>query len=556
MRFIDYIGTLSLLLALSVSGCVPSVRMPERARLECPEPPPPPCLPGKFAEVTIDTSSSASGRSSHYLTISQVQGLNGADDEYAVAFPSAGTGGALATIRPHGARDQLHPVGFRRVNQAAVEENISVPAIASSYGGAARTSSRSDTLLFAARQSGTVSGDYDLFSGDYGNGTLTSVLRQPISGVVTWEAQPALSRDGRTLYFAADRSGGMGGTDIYVAHRGADGRWSAPVNVGSGVNSACDELSPFVSGDGQWLYFSSSGHETVGGYDLFRAPIAGDQIGGAENLGAPINTIADEIFPSAPADASPDTLLYYSSNQRGSQGFDIYVLYRLKRPGGSKGTPQTLTLNGTVRTSDGKPVDSAKVTLEQRDPPGDVDSTITNSDGKYKFQVEEGKRYDLIAGSDSTLFVRDEVRIPLSDGRRTLTHDIVISDTVTFRVNFPFNNATDPYEFTLDEHGMPTDLQWVRMIDRAADFLKGFPRGSGNKFLLVGHTDPVGTDPFNLDLGRRRAEFIRSELVKRGVSPSILEVRTEGESRPLPMRDGEGEDLYHARLRRVELIRH
>jgi hypothetical protein len=208
-----------------------------------------------------------------------------------------------------------------------------------------------------------------------------------------------------------------------------------------------------------------------------------------------------------------------------------------------------------VRTSVGQPIDSALVTIERRDPPGPIDSTLTNPNGEYRFEVEEGKRYELVAGSDSTLFIREEVRIPLADGRLNTNHDIVLSDTVTFRVNFPFNNATDPYEFTLDDHGLPSDLRWSAMIDRASEFLKRFNGSMAHHFEIVGHTDPVGSDPFNLDLGRRRADFIRHELIRRGVSSELLGVYSVGESRPLEQLPGETEELYHARLRRVELIR-
>jgi len=416
--------------------------------------------------------------------------------------------------------------------------------------------SRGDTVLFAARQAGNVSGDYDLFTGRYLFDAIDDPLRRELSSTIFWDAQPALSPDGNVLYFSSDRRGGTGGTDIYRSTRNADGRWSTPENIGPAVNTPCDELSPWVSGDGAWLYFSSAGHRTVGGYDLFRAPILGGQIGQAENLGRPINTSDDELFPSAPAGASPDTLLYYSSNQAGSGGFDLYVLHRLKRqgPAATRATPRTVTLRGTIRTPEGSPIDSALVTLEHRDPPGPVDSTLTDTLGKYSFEVEEGKRYTLEAGSDSTLYVREEVKIPLGEGRLNVTQDITLSDTVTFRVNFPFNNATDPYEFTLDERGLPSDLRWTTMIDRAAEYLKRF-NATGLRFEIVGHTDPVGSDPFNLDLGRRRAEFIRQELLRRGVNSELFGVYSLGESRPLQQRPGETETLYHARLRRVELIR-
>jgi hypothetical protein len=539
-------------LAALLGGCFPTVHFSERPRQECVEPPPPPCKPEHFDELTIDTSSSSMGRSPYYLAIARVRGLNTEANEYSVAFPSAAAR-ALATIREND-RDQIFPARFLHVDEAVVERELPAEGLSGSVGGAAPRSA--DSIQFAAKLASSVLGDYDLFAGRYAYDGIDAASRSRLSSVIYWDAQPALSPDGNSLYFASDRPGGSGGTDIYRSTRDAGGNWSAPENIGPAVNSPCDELSPWVSGDGAWLYFSSAGHQTVGGYDLFRAPILGGQLGEAENLGKPINTPDDELFPSAPPNASPDTLLYYSSNQPGSNHFDIYVLHRMKRKGVAltNVNPRSVQLKGTVRTSVGEPVDSALVTLESHDPPGEVDSTVTDPKGEYRFNVEEGKRYTLVAGSDSTLFVHEEVRVPI-DGRLNVTHDVVLSDTVTFRVNFPFNNASDPYEFTLDDRGLPSDLRWTTMMDHAAEFLKHYNGSTAHHFEIVGHTDPVGSDPFNLDLGRRRAEFIRQELVRRGVNSELLGVYSLGESKPLDERPDETEELYHARLRRVELIR-
>ncbi len=522
--------------------------------MECPEPPQPVCAPGSFTEITIDTASGTKAFSPYYLSISRVAGLDGTDDEYGVSFGPAADGSmALSTIR-HRAdrREELLRTRFQSVTQASAADAVPVNGLNGSVGGGAMDG---EGIVVAARANGSVSGDYDLFASSFSDGGIQQPRRLSGSQVIYWEAQPAFTPDGQAIYFASDRRGGSGGTDIYVMRRQGNG-WLPPTNVGIGVNTACDELSPFVSSDGQWLYFSSAGHATVGGYDLFRAPIRAGQVGSAENLGRPINTPADELFPSAPRGAQPDTLLYYSSNQSGSKGFDMYVLHRLRRAQHISGTtPRTVTLKGTVVTQDGRPIDSAIVRLEERDPPGRKDSTSTTPEGNYRFEVEEGRRYEILAGSDSTLYVREEVRIPIGDGRRLVTHDITLGDTVTFRVNFPFNNATDPYDLTLDEHGMPSDLKWTVMIDRAAEFLERFNGATGVRFEIVGHTDPVGSDAFNLDLGQRRAEFIRSELIRRGVNAELLGVYSRGEQQPLTRFANEAEELYHARLRRVELIR-
>ncbi len=548
---------LPLLGTLLLGGCFSVVHFPDRARMECIDPPPPPCLPGSFSEITIDTSSTT-GRSSHYLKIERVGGLSGADDEFGIGFIERDGSRGIATIRGRNggpSLEEMIAIRLPDITRAVAEQSVTVQNIQGAVGGATLIAG-SAPIYFAARSAGSVAGDYDLFAGNY-EARIEATPWNTISSLLYWDAQPAIAPDGNAIYFASDRPGGFGGTDIYVSRRAADGTWSDPQNIGPAVNSSCDELSPWVSGNGRWLYFSSAGHATVGGYDLFRAPILGEQFGAAENLGRPINTPGDELFPSAPVGADPDTLLYYSSNQPGSQGFDIYVLHRLRRSGRpiTNVASRTVTMNGIVIDPQGRPVPHAQVTIEQRDPPGPRIQIETTPEGNYQVQVEEGRTYEIVAGSQNTLYYQEEVRIPISDGRTSLTHTAIIPDTVTFRVNFPFNDASTPYPFTLDANGLPTNLRWDDMIDRAATFLQQFNNRQAYRFQINGHTDPVGSDAFNLDLGRRRAEFIRNELVRRGVSSQILSIGSEGENRPLPAREGEDQTLYHARLRRVELIR-
>lgn len=555
-----------LIAILSLSGCVTTARFSERDKLECPTPPII-CQPGTFDQTILDTNSSPLIRTRYYLSIVRVNGLNTEVDEFGVAFPNEGDGrNALATLRNNRAgdrRDQLLTTTFSTITNAAVGANVPT---GDSFISVGRGVTAQGMLHVAAHQNsmvdgvkgGSVVGDYDLFTIPATTRNQVVATRNSISAVVSWDAQPALTPDGRTLYFASTRPGGYGGADIWVSQLESNGSWSEPKNLGPGINTPCDELSPWISGNGRWLYFASMGHETVGGYDLFRAPISNSQLGGVQNLGKPINTPRDEIFPSAPFTADPDTLLYYSSDQEGSRQFDVYVLHKRKRI--VKGEiaeglpPKLVRLKGTVETDEGEPVDSAIVKLEQKNPPGRKDSTRTGSDGGYEFQIEQGKEYVLTAGTDSTLFGQQEVKIPTNSDSTIVVRNVVIPDTVTFRVNFPFNNATDPYEFTLDDRGLPSNERWLDMIDRAAGFLRAITVPS-TKIEIVGHTDPVGSDEFNMDLGRRRAEFIRRELIKRGVPEQLLTVRTEGERRPLSQRANESEDLYHARLRRVELIR-
>ncbi len=555
-----------LCLATFVAGCATSVNMKERPLFECPVPIIP-CEPGLFTERTLDTG--AAGGYGYYLAIERVKGLDTEVDEFGVAFPSGIAGGSngIATLKVEedGRRhDEIHRVRFSRIPEARREERLQSYGFAESIGTPAYFAG-ADTLLLSGQFPRTVKGDYDVMVGSFkGGDRLGNLLRQNVSTLIYWDAQPAFSPDGKSLYFVSAHPGGIGGTDIYVSNVKADGTWSTPKNLGPAVNTPCDELSPFVSGDGKWLYFSSSGHRTVGGYDIFRSRLVGGLLSEAENLGLPINTPADELFPSAPSAAEPDTLLYYSSNQRGSKGFDVYVLHRLfrGRPGQVATTerPDSVTLKGVVRYGDGSPADSAMVTLDERDPPRRVDSTTSDRDGRYKFRVQEGKKYDITASdvTDSTkteLYGKDEVVVPVYNNREEVERDIFFLDTVVFRVNFPFNDASNPYEFTLDERGFPTDRQWETEIAQAADVLRRIDPATGVRIELVGHTDPIGSDAYNLDLGNRRAQFIKRELVRRGVNPALISVRSLGEGHPLTPYPNEPDEQYRARLRRVELFR-
>ena len=559
-------GHLSLLLLpLLLVGCAKTVHFATEEIHECPAPFVP-CNPGTFDAITIDTSSDGYG---FYPAIAQVDGLNGEPDEFGVAFytttatpNSSLRNRATATTRTARGVDGITNVTFDRVTRARIGDTIGSREFVGAIGTPALLASSSlaiaDSIVLSGQFPGRVRGDYDLaVLRNNGNGPVDQL--DPGAAFITWQSQPAFTPDGQTLYFAGDQLDGIGGTDIYRMRLQSDGTWSDPEKLGAAVNTPCDELFPFVSSDGRRLYFSSAGHNTVGGYDIFRSQLVGGEPGRAENLGRPINTPADELYPTAPPGTDPDTLLYYGSNQAGSQGFDVYVLHRRYRgrPGDDPVAerPDSVRIGGQIVTSDGDPVDGAVVTVDERDPPRRIDSTTTDRDGRYEVTVQEGKRYDITGSKEGKLYGSETVEIPIYNNRDRIEQDIVFADTVVFRVNFPFNDAENPYEFTLDDNGLPTDLRWNTVIDRAAEVLRKIDPASGTRIDLVGHTDPVGSAAYNEELGRQRATFIRRELIVRGVSPTLLSVRSAGEATPLRTTSGETDEQYHARLRRVEMYR-
>lgn len=140
-----------------------------------------------------------------------------------------------------------------------------------------------------------------------------------------WESQGFISADKRHLIFSSDRPGGFGGLDLYISVW-MDGDWGPAVNLGPEINTPFNEDRPFLLNDGRTLFFSSQGHDNIGGYDIFRSEMASDQVWGKPvNLGYPINTPDDDYFFNPGDDG---TSVYYSAF-RDSKGFGKEDIYRI-----------------------------------------------------------------------------------------------------------------------------------------------------------------------------------------------------------------------------------
>jgi len=109
-----------------------------------------------------------------------------------------------------------------------------------------------------------------------------------------WESSACLTADGNTIYFLSERLGGEGESDIYTATK-VGGKWTNPVSVGSTINTRYDENTVYVTPDGRWMFFSSRGHNSMGGYDIFRSENQAGVWSTPVNLGAPINTVDDDL---------------------------------------------------------------------------------------------------------------------------------------------------------------------------------------------------------------------------------------------------------------------
>lgn len=152
-----------------------------------------------------------------------------------------------------------------------------------------------------------------------------------VNGDRSWESQPSITPDGSTLYFASNRKGGYGGTDIWRCRRLNNGDWSRPENLGSAINTSGNEKFPFIHADGHTLYFVSDGWQGFGGYDIYFADMDDASSRQPTNLGLPINTEGDELSFGVTTDG---TRAYYSGKTASSSSSDVltFDLYPAARP--------------------------------------------------------------------------------------------------------------------------------------------------------------------------------------------------------------------------------
>jgi hypothetical protein len=243
-------------------------------------------------------------------------------------------------------------------------------------------------------------GEGDIFTSSLQGETWSKPV--PLRGYVnsaSWEGSATFSSDMRTLYFASERPGGYGGRDIWMATLQNDGSWGMLKNLGPKVNTKYNEDAPFIHPNGTTLLFSSEGHNSMGGYDIFRTELTHIDSTFAEpsdpmNIGYPINTPGDDKYFILSTDGDHG---YYSSGTIGGKGEqDIYVVesdFKLN-------SSSILVLSGTV-TRNGKPV-KAKISI--RDEKGRFRGSVITSNsttGKYLVTLPLGRTYHLVYSLDS-----------------------------------------------------------------------------------------------------------------------------------------------------------
>ncbi|QHL88240.1 OmpA family protein [Nibribacter ruber] len=397
------------------------------------------------------------------------------------------------------------------------------------------------TMIFARSNSGKKKGrqDVDLFVSQFKTGKWSDPTILSFNDDAAWDATPAFSPDGKTLYFSSDRRGGQGGNDIWSATLDEGGRFSRPVNLGAPINTPGNESFPHVAPDGT-LYIASDGHPGLGGLDLFR--INGDSI---INLGAPLNTVGDD-FAIFYIDKDRG---YFSSNRAGGQGGDDIYGFEKRQPKLVNFFVDGRVVERNDKTNATTAMGNIRVTLQNAQGQK-VAETVSTAGGAFSFKLDTASVYSVLAEREGYFAARQSVITqgktpPQSQLTQPLT-EIRLTTTLTL-TKIVKNKAivVENIFYDFDKANIRPDA--AIELDKLVQTLVDNPKIT---IELSSHTDSRGNDLYNQDLSQRRAQSAVDYIISKGIDKNRITAKGYGESRPV-VKNAKTE-AEHQRNRRTE----
>ena len=238
------------------------------------------------------------------------------------------------------------------------------------------------------------------------------------------ETHLTISADGRTMYFTSDRKGGYGGLDIYKSVKLPNGEWSKAQNMGPTINTPYDEDGPYLHADGKHLFFSSQGHKSIGGYDIFFSELRDDGTWTQPfNIGYPINTTDDDVFYVI----SPDGKRSYYSSFDENEGYGEKDLYILEQPEIEE--PPLTLLKGHINVPEGQSLpDNVEIIVTDNET-GEQVQVIKpiKRTGSYVIIIPPGKNYNIAYYSGDKEFYNENVYIPLESTYQEISKEIFLN---------------------------------------------------------------------------------------------------------------------------------
>ncbi len=328
----------------------------------------------------------------------------------------------------------------------------------------------------------------------------------------SWDSHPTLNQTDDTLYFASDRIGGFGLSDIYYATRNTEGIWGEAQNAGPIINTRQNEVSPFYHHKNNVLYFSSNGQLlNFGEFDIFKTFRQNGIWSSPKNIGPLVNGPGSEFYFTI--DSKSENLFYSRSAENSMDNLDLYSF-----PLPMEAQPNANTrLAGTINDTETGSAIKGIVSVIDLDNGIEVAPQFLRPDGSFEFKLINNNNYLVIVQGEN--FFRIEELVHLENDTKITTSVEPISTKIKFE-SIVFANG----EAKLDDV-MYDDL------DKVADFLLDNP---SFKLRISGHTDSDGREDFNLKLSQERADAIKEYLIYFGnIDETKIEAKGFGSSQPI-----------------------
>jgi outer membrane protein OmpA-like peptidoglycan-associated protein/tetratricopeptide (TPR) repeat protein len=368
------------------------------------------------------------------------------------------------------------------------------------------------------------------------------------------ESSACYTPDGKSVYFVSDRPNGYGDRDIYMSTKTAKGKWDKAVNLGPVINTQYGEEGVFIHPDGKTMYFSSQGHKTMGGYDIFKTVFKNGQWSEPENLGYPVNTPDDDVF--FVTSASGKHGYYASFNANGYGEKDIYQItfLGLEKPMvmnnednllASLAAPvketviaptvqikeaQLTILKGIITdAATNKPLEATIELIDNLKNEVVASFTSNSSSGKYLVSLPAGRNYGIAVKKENYLFHSENFDIPNTAAYQEVVKDVALknvavgSKIILKNIFFDFDKATLRPESANE-------------LERLMKLLTDVPT---LKIEISGHTDSKGADDYNKKLSNSRAKAVVDYLVSKGIASDRLTFIGYGEEQPIDTNDTE-----------------
>lgn len=369
---------------------------------------------------------------------------------------------------------------------------------------------------------------------------------QPVGGEVNSkfnDSHFAISYDGKTAYLVSDRPGSLGGKDIWKLTKTGDNEWGNIENMGPTINTIYDEDAPFIHPDGKTMYFSSKGHTTMGGYDIFESSIdSSGKWSTPLNMGHPINTPDDDIYFVLTADGRN---AYLSSVKESGLGLqDIYTI----RPFEKKAIKDVklVLFKGIVIDMETKERLPAKVEIVNNKTGEKMFKANVDAKQGFLVTLPGGVNYGIAVETEGYLFHSENFDLVYHDGFNEV-EKVIEMQKIKSGAKLVLNNIF----FDFDKWDLKDESRTE--LKRAIELLNKYPN---MKVELEGHTDNKGPEEYNQTLSEKRINAVKEFMIKNGFDVNrIAKVTGYGELQPIaPNTNADGSDNPQGRAknRRVE----